>query len=541
MVSRGVPVCAHTGYLVFFTGVRTNECYQRCEVFVGEVLVTRAGEYDIVDREGHIQGRVVIEGEIKVPQQDQKEDTTDHKEVTPPNGQSTPKYRNDSVESDVKPIHPDTSCEEHSSPKRHDDNHNQYPDIYINPQMTTAMIRDTVRGVLGTPVGVDLWYHQVCYQQLDRRDNSDDFAHAEHMARWYLRWRDIPLATFLDEPTAYPDVLQFVVAHAAWSYPYGADTCVRGACESFNTPRWIDSRARSGDCEDLAVAVAALFYTLQSTPRVRTALSQALCRLARRYRCRLVDAVIRVVDRKEAQLHAYVRLVSTDANATRREILIDSTHRLWHCGVATDASGIRALLPVLRRLYEAMRVCPCACDRHSCEVCRAANLADMFTWATPAELLQNLTHTMYQYELRYFEPRTRRVYAPERRDADAGAGTLGAHFDKELHNLPVVDITHRFRRSVDLQRKRCCPALFPPVPGLVFHKGRGAIGDGDPSLKACVPVFLREADALRVFRTSAAAISWFETHCAKQKLHVVAAERLYVHAPELYNWVFFVQ
>jgi hypothetical protein len=516
---------------VFFTGSRTNECYQRCEVFVGEVLVTGAGEYDIVDREGHVQGRVAITGkDIRVPVIEKRQNEEKENQTTALLAIDTSQtMKNPKIPTTTRSQTPRSPDDKNEADK---DNGDTGRDIYINPQITATMIRDTVRGVLGTPVGVDLWYHRVCRQERNNNDYCDDFAHAEHLTRWYLRWRDISVADFVRKPAAFPDVLQFVVAHACWSYPYGADTCVQGACESFNTPRWIDSVARSGDCEDLAAATATLFYTLQRTPCVSTELSRALCALARQYRCWLVDAVIRVVDRKEAQLHAYVRLISTQMHAP--EILIDSTHRLWH-----TAPAERSLWPILTRLYEAMRMCTCDCDRPTCPVCHDANLADMFTWATPPALLQKLTHNMYQYELRYFEPRTRRVYAPVHRDT----GVLGARFnDVELHNLPSVDITHRFRRAAALAASPDSRrVLSPPVPGLVFHKGRGAIGSRRPALKSCVPVFLREPDALRVFRTSPAAILWFEAHCANQKLQVVAAERLYVHAPELYNWVLFVK
>jgi len=493
---KGLPRCLHTGYLILFTDRRVNDSGQVCEVFVGEALFvagkTKQQRLDVIDRSGHTQFAISCRID------DEKPVTTERV--------STPRYAR-------KP------------------QQKQQKVAYIDAEVTRCMIRGCIQGVLGVTVPLPDWLHHVATAPYDL---SQELAHLAYTARWYLRWRGLRERDVVRKPQLYPDVLQFALGHAVWTYPYGADACYRTKgellpCESFSTARWIDSLHRSGDCEDLAASILSSFYALQQTHESDDPLLEALQHLALQYRGFFVDSVIRI--RETPQLHAYVRLVPAP-NISLPHIMLDSTHRGWACPELThDAKR------TLELLYRYMRICACGCGK--CQLCRDADLADAFAWASPFDLWQRVSRGMYMYELRYYEPSSRRVYAPVSR------GLLGTETRKAEY-APWLEITDEYLSHGEAFNMRDQAhmdpehALWPPVPGIAFDQPHEDKDNDSKDLREYIPVFLREADVTKLFGDDAAAAQkWLETHCA-QKLRVYHREKQYVHAPGLYNWVFYV-
>lgn len=590
------------GYLVMFTGVRKNAIGQRCRVFVGDAFLQHdTKECPVRDRnplnQQHTQcflqatfvpsrpAPVIYADLHKAPVSRILEQTTT----------TTPKDE-----------------EKQAKNKKGDHPQHHFPTDnlqVVHPERHERFLRGFCAGVFGTTVRVSDWFYHVSQETSHGQGaHTTGPAYFSNLAAWYLRWRDISAEQFQTYPERYADVLQFVVGHAAWSQPYCADECVDRetkrfrACESFNSLRWIPGPERSGDCEDAAACLATSFYALcdlQITDQTNPVLRQ-LVHLARQYTCFIADTIYRGNGSgpRSLMLHGYVKLLPSVhvarlkhslrldrikapaapklADSSLPALFVDSTRRSWSPSFTLTPNMTRTFSRLYR--YMRARVSPP----------EARPLAERFTWATPVELWQFLTGNMYRMDLRYYEPRTRKVYAPQMlKDVPEHQFGLPATYLDGVEwqsgaPFRLTDVTESFvtegpfaddAKLLDSK----APTAWPPVPGLQVKPERiPAYWPFESSLSACVPVFLRlqdlpdvlaavprslvadddtagtenETDAQMAARgvnassreqkEHAKVALWLESVC-RETVRVKFTERLYAHGDEVGHIVCYVQ
>lgn len=568
-----VPAFGPKGCVILVTGRRGNQYNQPCDVFVGDAhLAQDAAEHknsnkwltvDVCDRaplpsgSAHHKQFSLSVFIVSVPEKRTKN--------TKPNTDSgflvqNQREKNWSKDPDIKKRQALMQLQP------------------MNTKMSTDMLRGFVNGINGATVKLTDWLYHVCQESPRQRT---DPAYFLHLAVWYMRWRDIHFRNFYAHPWLYTDILQFIVGHSAWSYPYCADECLsesgtrefRG-CESFNAMRWLHGALRAGDCEDLSTEIATCFYALCDidTEGQHPVLVE-LVKLARNYSCLFADTVIRVSG--NLQLHAYIKLVpqtqltrlvageAPDVDECHPVLFLDSTHRSW----TPHRDLNRNYIILLRRVFQCLRTgADCTCEK--CNVCHWAKLADMFTWSTPLWLWQQLTGDMYQYDLRYYEPRTRRVFLPQRKvDVEAQLfGLPSSHMDGHDWERPtpseefrLLDISEDYTQQGPFtsEEKSVDPVktMWPPIPGLQIDATQAPTSpqmtfEVNKNLRHCVPVFLREADFPRFFpkipvnkdnvtlRTQKLA-AWLNTYC-RGLVKVSFVQRLYLHEPDIAHFVFYL-
>lgn len=564
-----VPASLELGYLVLFAGRRVNHCRQVCTVFVGDARLSHQtnSTINVYDRSGvkHCQFAVSAAIATDMPQALQL--------LSPPPLPPLPikvEEKKEEKKKDAKSDVPTTQTQLQLQP--------------LDNTVTRKMIQGCVHGIFAEPVPLTEWLYRACQEGVN---SATDPTHFTHLARWFLHWREITEDSFRRRPWMYGEVLQFVVGHPAWSYAYCADECMdkrRGkfdGCDSFNSMRWLPAQDRAGDCEDLSAAIATSFYALCDVnlqAHTTDPLLTALVQLARVYTCLFTDTVIRI--RGHAQLHAYVKLIPTsqvqrllkgeapNADEPYTALFLDSTHRSW----TPERALPDGMISLLKLLHRCLRGEP-GCDCRSCAQCRAADYADMFTWPTPLSLWQEVTHDMYQMDLRYYEPRGRKVMVPllQKNERSQRFGLPASHMDGREWEQPtpderfrLIDVSDKYlTQGCDAAEAKLCDpvrASWPPVPGLQMDPTRVIKGENEvPETRQlkrarsrCVPVFLRDRDYYVLFpnvdgaqRPSSVLMrerltQWLQTHC-KQQIVVVCTNHLYLHAPDMAHFVFFVR
>lgn len=532
------------GFLVLVTGDRTNRNGQRCRVFVGDAHLTYSEKKECVVRD-------------RCPQLIRHAQFSLQVAFSPPPLVLLGWTRGTSNHT------PEKTMKEEEADRQDVDDHLRP----VLPERCEMFLRGVTSGVFGAPVRVSDWYYHVCQETVDAGARPTDPLYFINLTMWFLRWRNVPPQDFVDHPEKHADVLQFVVGHAAWSQPYCPDECLDiqtrrfKQCESFNCMRWILSaeRHRAGDCEDYAACIATSFYALsdlKTTPRMNPVLV-ALKKLAERYTCLLADALYRGKG-DQLFLHAYVKLIPrSQAERLARgdaaspdeplpALFVDTTRRSW----TPDAPPSERVSRTLDLIVQYMRV-NCLLDH---------GMAERFTWATPVACWQKHTKDMYQIDLRYYEPRERRVYAPQRlADREHHAFGLpatyldgrGAWAERPAEPFVLTDVSASFvtegpfkddakNLKVDVPDASRVRA-WPPVPGLEVQPHLvPRHWEADASLADCVPVFLRECDVHDVARDYdrrvklsedndvVKAAHWLE-HCCRGTVAVAKFETLYAH------------
>lgn len=530
------------GFLLLVSGERLNNSGQLCQVFLGDGHL-KYNDTACMIRDRAPQGQRHPQFSLRV---------TFRPSVLLPyiTDQAAPRNQQDEI-AEAKEI---AQEQNDAAPDHADGLH------LMEPERHDIFLRGFCAGVFGTTVRVSDWLYHVCQETPHAPTNPLYFL---NLAAWYLRWRGVQPAGFVESPHRHADVLQFVVGHAAWSQPYCADECMNEttrafrSCESFNSIRWLSSeRLRAGDCEDLAACVLTAFYALRDlkvTPQMNSPILETLVKLAQQYTPFFVDTLYRGAHQKLI-LHAYVKLLpsaqvsllargrAADAHASPLPALfLDSTRRSW----TPDQPLSRRMQRTLLLLVEDLRR-HCTLDHQ---------IAELFSWATPLGIWQKSTKNMYRLDIRYYEPRTRTVYAPQREChlAKHLSGVDATYFDghgwteEGADRVVFTDVSRTFTGEGPFAKDAArldpkAPTAWPPVPGLKANPER--IPERWPveeELSSCVPVFVRQVDIPAVVTAArklegAAQLTtdehlvslWLETACHGEVL-VLFTEMLYSH------------
>lgn len=283
------------------------------------------------------------------------------------------------------------------------------------------------------------WLQRVCFEPLAARTSPWYFA---LVVTWYHRWQQINTALWHQKWHKYPELLGWVCGHHTWTYAYCSDSYLNlqvGALEigdNWCNSRWVPSAQRGPDCEDNAVDIAATFYAIQDMDLEGDLivgheefnlqykfLLGCLRDLARLYRLLVVHTVLWTGD--APQLHLYVKLiperqfaqlvagevphVTDDDDAYDLPILtLDSTRRSW----TPDTPLSPDTHKTLHDLYTHLRITDCVCQKASCNKCQRTAVAECFTWGAPTGMWQIASRGRYHTDLRYYDPRSGRVYMP---------------------------------------------------------------------------------------------------------------------------------